>query len=218
MDQTFFNDLSNKLRLFALEHYNVKLKPSHTHEMMAAMCGYRSKNGLLNDKTHSMNNLASAELIVFNPEELLDARRQTLKGLPTELPESRILCDAVFNYLSAEDNLLNAYPPFRSLDDMTEFLLENNDSYKHTFKYYTDVPLEHVVNIKNKAERQKSDFLSLLVFHAYETYDGEKLVAGQTSIFLPRIAGHIGYGHPEINVTIFTGRKVDLETAGAQLC
>lgn len=219
MDQTIFNELTNSLRFFALEHYDVKLKPSHAHELMAAMCGYRSKNGLLDDTEHSMNNLESAELIVFNPDELLNARRKSLKELAAELPENKVLSDAIFNSFSTNDDLMNNYQPFRSFDTLAQYLIKNNDAYKSTFKFYKDIPMEHIVNIRDKEDIEKSDSVSLLVFHAYEAYDGEKLVAGQTSITLPRVAGHIGYGHPEINVTIFTGgMKRDLESVGAQLC
>lgn len=219
MQQTILNELVNSLRLYVTEHYDVKLKPTHAHELMAAMCGYRSKNALLADTEHSMDNLESAELIVFNPDELLNTRRKSLKELPAELPDSNVLSDTVFNSFSSNDELMNYYPPFRSFDTLAKYLIKNNDAYKSTFMFYKDIPMEHIVNIRDKEDIEKNDSVSLLVFHAYETYDGQKLVAGQTSITLPRVAGHIGYGHPVINVTIFTGgMKRDLETMGAQLC
>jgi hypothetical protein len=62
---------------------------------------------------------------------------------------------------------------------------------------------------------------SVNIFHREVVciYDGVKLVAGQTSITLLRVEGHIGYGRPNTNVQIFTGgMKVDLEKAGIQLC
>jgi hypothetical protein len=77
---------------------------------------------------------------------------------------------------------------------------DNNDAYKNAFKFYRDVSMDHIVEIKDEG-----DGVTLTVLHSHRTSNGEMISDGQTTINLHRVVGHIGYGKPQISVELWTG-------------
>lgn len=78
-------DCADSLRSFAKNHFDVELKSSHAHELVAAYMGYSSRAALLADTKYPITNLAQADFIVLQPTAFIDERCKELKGLPEEL-------------------------------------------------------------------------------------------------------------------------------------
>lgn len=203
---------ADSLRAFAKDNYGIKLKAAHAHELVAAYLGYRSKNALLADSKYPIGNLAEADLVVMVPDEAIDRRRQALDGLSTELPDSYTLGEAVYSPLFSDESWGSTYPPFRGFDKLAKFLVENNDAFQATFSYRDQIPMHHFVNVQ-----QEEDVVVLNVIHSYETPPSEMSGDGQTTITLPRVAGHIGFGKPQMSVGQFTGgTRRTLKSLGVQ--
>ena len=204
---------ADSLRTFSKEKYDIKLKAAHAHELVAAYFGYRSKNTMLADINYPVSYLSQAEAIVMMPDDFIDQRRKQLEGLPAELPDSYTLGEAVFASFFSDGWWASDYPPFRSFNMLAKFLLDSNDAYQYTFKYYRDMPMHHIVDIKDE---ENSVFLT--VIHAHETADGELLGIGKNTIKLQRIAGRIGFSEPQVSTpeTWTAGAKVSLGKLEAQ--
>ena len=200
MQQHLFKLCADSLRTFANTNYNVKLKATHAHELVAAYFGYSSKNAMLADTNYPVSNLNQAEIIVMPPDDFIDQRRKNLQGLSPELPDSYTLGKAVYVPLFSDEWWGSSNPPFRSFEKLAKFLIEKNEAYQNAFKFYRDGPMHHFPEVK-RAENK----VLLRVLHAYRTDNGEMSVAGETTIKLPRIAGHIGYGKPKIAVGTWHG-------------
>jgi len=191
---------ADSLRTFIDRKYGAKLKAAHAHELVAAYFGYPSKNALLADTKYPINNLAQAEVIVMIPDEVIDRRRKKLQGLPSELPDSYTLGEAVYTSLFSDERWASQYPPFKSFEKLAQFLVENNDTYHHVFRFSRDIPVHHYVNIKTS----ENDVL-LSVIHSCRTSTGEMRGHGETTIILPRVAGRIGFREPKVTIAQWTG-------------
>ncbi len=203
---------ADSLRTFSKEKYDIKLKPAHAHELVAAFFGYSSKNAMLADKKYPANNLAQAEIILMIPDDFIDQRRKKLQGLSPGLPDSYTIGEAVYGSLFSDEWWAGPYPPFRSFEKLAKFLVENNDAYQEVFKFYRDIPVHHYVDIKPS----ENDVL-LSVIHSTRTSTGEMLGHGETIINLPRIAGRIGFSKPRVSVGQWSGdAKRTLESLGLQ--
>jgi hypothetical protein len=192
---------ADSLRALTLEKYGVKLKPTHAHELGAAFFGYPSKNAMLADTKYPVSNLRQAKIIVMAPDEFIDQRRKDLEGLSPELPNSYALGEGVYAALFSDQWWASSYPPFKSFDKLARFVIENSDAFKRAFQFYQNIPMHHIVDVKDT----ENDVV-LTVFHSHQTTEGEMLHNGTTTIKLPRVAGHIGYGQPEVSVEIRTGK------------
>lgn len=203
---------ADSLRTFIKERHGIKLKASHAHELIASYFGYNSRAALLADTQHPINNLKQAEIIVMITDTIIDKRRKELKELPSELPDSYTIGEAVYSSLFSDEWWGSEYPPFRSFDKLAGFLIENNDAYQNVFKFYCDIPMHHFVEVKNE---ENSVILRVLYSHRIST--GEMLGAGRTTINLQRVAGRIGFGKPQISVEKWTGgtQKVIKPVVGA---
>jgi hypothetical protein len=203
---------ADSLRTFSNEEYNVKLKAAHAHELVAAYFGYLSKNAMLADTNCPISNLAQAKIIVMKPDDFIDQRRKNLRDLPKELPDSYSLGEAVYGPLFSNEWWDSPYPPFRSLVTAAAYLVENNETYKSAFHLYlsTGNNFEQVL----VPESFKNNLL-LTVYHSTKNSIGEMWCNGKTTINLPRVAGHIGFGLPEMAVEIWTGgARRTLESLG----
>lgn len=190
---------SDHLRIIS-ENYGVKLKASHAHELVAAFFGYKSRAAMLADKQYRISNLPQAEIIVMAPDDFIDERRKKLQGLSSELPDNYTLGKASYEFLSAGEWWASPYPPFSSFEKLARYLVDNNDVYKNAFKFYLNVPIHHIVEIKDE-----EDSVTLTVLHSHLTSTGEMIGNGQTTINLQRVVGHFGYGKPQISVELWTG-------------
>lgn len=204
---------ADSLRAFAKDKYEIKLKAAHAHELVAAYLGYRSKNALLADQQFPIDNLAKAEIVVMVQDDFVEQRRKELDGLSTELPDSYTLGEAVYGPLFSDDWWASPFPPFRSFDKLARYLISNSHQYKAAFPSHREVPLAHFVAIENGA-----DAVLLTVIHAYDPHSEETLASGMTTIRLPRVAGRVGYGAPELMPQVWTGgARRTLKSLGIQL-
>ena len=191
---------ADSLRQTTLEKYSIKLKPSHAHELVARFFGYSSKNAMLADNIAPISNLNKAKNIVTIDDALIDQRRQCLQGLPADLPDSYTLGEAVYTPLFSDEFWASDYPPFRSVKALAKHLVESSDSYQAVFGVF-NIPYEHIVDAKTTDNE-----LTLKVSHCYKVSEQEMSVNGVTTIRLPRVAGHIGYGEPDISVVRLSGQ------------
>ena len=213
MQPKLLKSCADSLRTFCTETYDIKLKAAHAHELVAAYFGYSSKNALLADRKYPVNNLDQAKIVVMISDDFIDQRRNELQGLSLELPDSYTLGEAVYAPLFSDEWGLSSYPPFRSFEKLAKLLVEDNDTYQEVFKFYRDIPVHHYVGIKPS----ENDVL-LSVIHSSENSTGEMVGHGETTIKLPRIAGRIGFGKPQVSVEQWTGdARRTLESLGVQL-
>ncbi|MDJ0710597.1 MAG: hypothetical protein QNJ14_09415 [Woeseiaceae bacterium] len=203
---------ADSLRAFAKDNYGIKLKATHAHELVAAYLGYRSRNALLADNKYPIENLAEAKVVVMVADEEIDQRRQKLEGLSPELPDSYTLGEAVYVPLFADEWWGSDNPPFRSFDKLAKVLVENNEAFRSVFRYRDQIPLHHFPIVK-----QDDDVVVVTVVHSYETTHSEMSRDGQTTITLPRVAGRIGFGNPQMSVGQFTGgARTTLKSLGVR--
>ena len=201
---------ADSLRTLSTEVYNTKLKAAHAHELTAAFLGYKSKNAMLNDKEYPISNLDRSEVVVMIPDEFIDQRREKLDGLSLDLPDSNTLGEAIYTVFFSGKWWASSTPPFRSFDKLAKYLIERNDAYQSAFKFYRDVTMHHIVDVKNE-----NNGVLLTVIHSHQSSSGELIGDGQTTIYLQRVAGHIGYGKPKISVEKWTsGARKILDSLG----
>ena len=205
MQHQLVKQCADSISAFASENHDIKLKPTHAHELVAAFFGYPTKNSMSADDKYPITNLAQSEIIVMIPDDFIDERRKCLQDLSSELPDSYTLGEAVYECLFSEEFWTSPYPPFRSFEKLARFLNENNEAYQEVFKFYRDVPVDHFLDVSFEENE-----VTLSVVHATRTASGEMLGHGETTIGLPRVAGRIGFGKPRIHVGRWSGaaRKV----------
>ncbi len=203
---------ADSLRTFSEEKYNVKLKAAHAHELAAAYMGYKSKIALVADKKYPVSNLPQSAIVVMMPDAFIDQRRKNLTGLPSELPDSYTLGEAVYSALFDDKWWSSDYPPFRSFQGLAEHFVLNNDGYQ-TALLVTNLPVQLVV-VPEYSENQ----VSLTVFVTTENSEGERMVHGKATIILPRAAGHIGYGPPKATIERWSSEaRRTLKSLGVEL-
>lgn len=213
MQQDISKICADSLRTFSSEKYNFKLKASHAHELVAAFFGYSSKNAMVADTRYPITNLGRAEIVVMTSDDFIDKRREKLKGLSSELPDNYTLGEVIYSSLFTDEWWVSQFPPFRNYEKLAYYLLENNPAYQETFKFYRNVPMQQIVVVQDS----EHDVL-IMVLHSPKTSSGEKIVVGKTNIYLPRIAGRIGYSKPRISVEQWTGQAMrTLDSLGVQL-
>jgi len=204
---------ADTLRTLAIEKYDTKLKAAHAHELVAAYFGYRSKNALLADKEHPISALAQAELVVLMPDEFLNKRRMNLEGLSSDLPDNSVLCEAILSALVTNRLLMGPFPPVGDFEKLAISLLRRSPQYDAAFPFHSEVPLDHFV-----AVRSADNLVRLTVTHAYAPQSEESLAEGRTTISLPRVAGRIGFGRPELMPERWSGgMRKTLESLGVRL-
>jgi len=212
MQQDISKICADSLRTFSNDKYDIKLKPAHAHELVAAFFGYSSKNALLADKKYPISNLDQAEIIVMTPDDFIGKRRKKLQGLSSELPDNYTLGEEVYGSLFSDEWWASPYPPFRDYEKLAKFLVENNDAYQEVFKFYREIPIHHFVDVKIA-----ENGVLLTVIHSHRTSTGEMLGNGKSTINLPRIAGRIGFSKPQVSVEQWTGgARRTLESLGVQ--
>jgi hypothetical protein len=204
---------ADSLRAFANDNYDIKLKPAHAHELVAAYLGYRSKNALLADNKYPIGDLAKAEIVSMIPDDVVDQRRKELQGLSIDLPDSYTLGEAVYGPLFSDEWWGSTYPPFRGFDKLAKVLVEKNDAFRTAFSLFGEFPMDHFVVV-----RDGEDSVILDVIHSYKSTSDERRGDGKTTIKLPRVAARIGFGAPNITVGQWTGgARRTLKSLGVRL-
>lgn len=208
MQQDIPKMCADSLRTFTKEKLNIKLKAAHAHELVAAYFGYSSKNAMLADNDYPISRIPQAKIVVMAKDSDINERRKKLQGLPPELPNSYALGEPIYTSLFSDKFWTSQHPPFRSFEKAAKFLVENNASFQHVFKFYLEVPLHHLVSVNCEYGK-----VTLSVIHATRTSAEEMIANGKTTIELRRVAGGIGYGEPVISVEQWTaGARKRLES------
>jgi len=141
----------------------------------------------------------------MTPDAFIDRRRKKLRDLSSELPDSYTLGEGIYAPLFSDKWWSSPYPPFKSFDKLAKILVEKNDAFQHAFKFWGDFPMHHIVDVKTS-----EDAVLLTISHSHRISSGDLLLDGNTTIKLSRVAGHIGYGKPQVHVERWTGsaRKI----------
>jgi hypothetical protein len=204
---------ADSLRTLASEVHGTKLKPTHAHELVAAYFGYRSKNAFLADEQYPISALPQAELVVTTPDEFFNKRRMSLQELSPDLPDNSILYEAIRSALLENGWLRSPFPPFSDFDKLARSVLGRSPQYDSAFPFHRQFPHDHFVVVK-----EAEDSVLLTVAHAYSPQSEDAKVDGYTTITLPRVAGRIGYGAPELMPTSVSGQwRITLKSLGVRL-
>lgn len=191
---------ADSLRAISKEKYDVRLKPTHAHELVSAFWGYKSRNSMLADIDYPIDNLINAEIIVMISDEFIDMRRQSLNGLSQELPNSYELGEAVYSALFNDTWWSSSYPPFKSFEKLARYIIDNDESHKYALRLYRDILIDPIVSV----EQGKTEVI-LTVLHCHKSAEGDTIVDFQSTIKLPRVAGRIGFGKAHIHIEKLTG-------------
>lgn len=188
------------LRIFA-ENYSVKLKASHAHELVAAFFGYKSRAAILADTLYPITNLPQANVVVLSPTAPIDQRRQTLRDLSPELPDTYLLGEVIYTCLLAEKLLLST--PWSTYEQLAIFLTDEYFRQNQMDKTY-HAPIRESIKMENV-----HDGVHITVLRQYQILTENILLQASiplvnisTTIQLQRIAGHIGYTKPQISFQI----------------
>lgn len=179
---------ANSLRSFTQNNFDVQLKSSHAHELVAAYFGYSSRAALLADKECQISNLKKAEIIVLPATVKIKERRKELNGLPKDLPDD--LAEGVYLPLVDKKWILHPiWPTFEELGNaLADQHLKSKPSYFRDQKVLRQgVQLEFSGNeVAIIVLREYISPSLLLSFH-----QGKR---GVIEVFnLKQVAGHIGY-------------------------
>ena len=189
---------ADSLRSYLNDNHGIKLKSGHAHEIVAAFFGYKSKIALLADKRYPLGDLGKAEFILLTPPTpFVDQRIKSLEGLPPELPPSYILAEGVYRVITGDRALLEKIQP--SFQDLAVSLGEECLHRRMKPLGINPKDLQSIANVEMEATEAE---VSLTV-----TFDSP--VSSKVEIRLPRMAGNIGYGKPEIAPTFYTGQMRD---------
>ncbi len=204
---------ADSLRTLASEKYGTKLKSAHAHELVAAYFGYRSKNALLADENYPISALAQAEIVVTMPDEFFNKRRMDLQELSSDLPDNSDLYQTIHSTLVTNKLLMGPFPPVGDFEKLAISLLRRSPQYDAAFPFHSDVPLDHFVAVRGAANH-----VLLTVSHAYAPQSEDSLAEGRTTISLPRVAGRIGFGRPELMPERWSGgMRKTLKSLGVRL-
>ncbi len=195
---------AGSLRAFLNDKHGIKLKSGHAHEIAAAFFGYKSAISLRQDTRYPISNLDQAEYILFDtPTALVEQRIKDLDGLPADLPPSYILAEAIYSVLVAQEGMVEKlWPTFRDLG----LSLAENRMQDHMGHLRMNPAPQWTTNVE--LEATEAAVLMSVTFY-YPTTEGKLFRQAKVDITLPRVAGNIGYGRPEVLPHFYTGRMRD---------
>lgn len=190
---------ADRLRVFSNNH-GVKLKSGHAHELVAAFFGYASKATMYADTQYPTSNLFQANIIILPPMSFTNQRREELKDLPFELPDNDTLIEVIFTSLAPEAKTLNKLWWHDDIKRQAILLAHQYLHHQQLSKLY-HTPSHEVVDVDKQHD---GILLTITPYHPVADYrpDGSgknSFTSLFTTIWLKRIAGHIGYAEPEIN-------------------
>jgi hypothetical protein len=190
---------ADSLRSFTLEKYGITLKAAHAHELTAAYFGYSSKNAMLADKLHPLEKLEHSSIFVMAPDVFIDQRRKELEGLSANLPDSYSLGEGVYAVLISDPWWKNSpWPPFRSFEKMAAYFADEDVRKRGPAGAYKNHVSEDIKITHTESEVE----IILFRFYRVPNVDGVQEATITTTIKLPRLAGHIGYGRAHISVEL----------------
>jgi hypothetical protein len=203
---------ADSLRTFTQKNYGIQLKSSHAHELVAAYFGYSSRAALIADQECPIGTLRDAELIVLNhPTLRIEQRLKTLTNLPSGLPSSDILAAAIYETITANEQLLG-----KVWTDFKEMAI----AYAAHRVFYNE-KMMRMIGIDGGFDQRELDWLIQVDIKTMETdvlmtvtYDYPAKAKkpsrhASVAVTLPRIAGNIGYGEPKVLPTFYAGHMSD---------
>lgn len=198
---------ADSLRTFLIEKHGIKLKSGHAHEIVAAFLGYKSAISLRQDTQYPVTHLDRAEYILFDtPTIFIEQRIKDLEGLPADLPPSYILAEAIYSVLVAQEGAVEKlWPSFR---DLAVYLAEKPIHEKLRMLGIKLNTLQWIVDVKSGTTE---DGLRMSVAFDQAIEGGKRSSYAKVDVTLSRVAGHIGYGRPEILPTFYSGHMRDPE-------
>lgn len=192
------------LRVFS-ENHGAKLKASHAHEIVAAFVGYSSNAAMRADKVCPIENLDQAEIYVLTPSAFIDQRRQCLQDLPSNLPDSYALGEALAPAIG-EVFRGRVFPSFAHLSETLTG--EHLQRHGRSLLSANFGPFEKVHSIFSKPLYEfnpridiTDDGVTLTVPNRY--YGSADVhfhpIDVTITIKLKRVAGHVGYSLSKIS-------------------
>jgi len=205
---------ADSLRTFFQNNYGIQLKSSHAHELVAAYFGYSSRAALIADKQYPIGSLKDAELIVLNhPTQKIERRLETLTNLPLGLPSSDIIAATVYKTITTNEQLSEKV--WTDLNEMAIAYAE--DRVFHNEKMMRLMGIDYEFDqrqldslIKVEINTMETDVL-MTVTYDYPAKAKKPMRHASVAIKLPRIAGNIGYGEPDVLPTFYSGHMSDPE-------
>lgn len=196
---------ADSLRAFTQNNYGIQLKSSHAHEIVAAYFGYSSRAALLADKQCPIYNLIDAEIIILNPPTLfIDQRLNTLKNLPSEFPASDILAKGVYTPIIADKQFDGKIWP--GFHEAAMAFAEERAYENLRMMLVKPKQLNWVIDFDIKTT--EFDVLMTVTFD-YPGNAKKLLRYSKVEVTLPRVAGDIGYGKPQVKPTFYHGDMTD---------
>jgi len=195
---------ADSLRVFSGNH-GVKLGASHAHEIVAAFVGYNSNAAMRADKLCPIENLNKADIYVLVPSAFIDQRRQSLKGLPSDLPDTYALGEA----LASEIGEVFRGRVFPSFDHLSEVLAsEHLQKYEYfklpesfgSFEKARDIFSRPLYKFNPEISHIGGE-IRLIVANRYtgSADVGFRPIDVSITIRLKRIAGYVGYAELRIS-------------------
>jgi hypothetical protein len=186
------------------------LKSSHAHELVAAFFGYKSRAALLAEQEYPLDRLCDAA--VFVPDvPLIEKRRSCLSGLPLSVPSSRELASVISEHLARQQYFSGEIWLYETLESyVTEVLLPDEDAYisdcvagvmAETNASFMEPAYYEPADVTDDGDR----FTVEVTGQIYGSADMERPFCGDqidinVTIELPRVAGRVGFGEPDISV------------------
>lgn len=195
---------ADSLRTFLNDRHSIQLKSGHAHEIVAAFFGYKSAISLRQDMQCPITNLDQAEYILFEtPKPLVDQRLKSLEGLSPDFPPSYILAETIYSVLVAREGAVEKLWP--SFHDLAVSLAEEALQQQIGHLGINPAP-QWIIDVQK--EFMPTAVLMSVTFD-YPTNTGKPLRQAKIGITLPRVAGNIGYGKPEVLPTFYSGHMRD---------
>jgi len=202
------NDISklcaDSLRSYLNDKHDIKLKSGLAHEIVAAIFGYKSKAALLADTQYSLSNLDKAAFILLTPPTaFVNQRLKSLNELPPNLPPSSILAEGIYPVITSNQAFLKKVKPtFRDL----AISLAGEKLDQHVGHLIMSPTPQWITDVR--IETTEAEVLLTVTFY-YPTEAEKRHRYCTVDIKLPRIAGNIGYGTPEVMPTFYSGKFRD---------
>lgn len=203
---------ADSLRTFTQNNYGIQLKSSHAHELVAAYFGYSSRAALIADKQCPIGNLKDAEIIIPKPPtSLIEQRIKTLEKLPAGLPASDILVATIYKTIITNEQLSENV--WTDLKEMAIAYAE--DRVFHNEKMMKMMGIDYGFDqseldwlIQVDINMMETDVL-MTVTYDYPAKAKKPMRHASVAVKLPRIAGNIGYGEPDVLPTFYAGQMTD---------
>jgi hypothetical protein len=191
-----------------VNNHGSKLKSTDAHEIVAAILGYNTRATMLADEKFHLYNLANANIIVMPTIQSIELRLRTLTNLLYNLPSIRTLSDVVYDVLKSEG--LIHVKIWSSFEEMAPTLVYNE--FPLILKNIKPAP-----SLDNLKVEVSKEYIYLYLSRKHEKVDPLDKYRGSTShedictsIYLNRIAAHIGYAKPTISPIVIPHSRLKI--------